>query len=54
MTSTNDVRISVRIPRELYQRLEAERYRRSLDSRRRLSTRALIEQALAGFLEGSR
>jgi hypothetical protein len=55
MTSTNHVRISVRIPFELYQQLESERYRLSHDARRRLSTRSLLQQAIERFLqEGSR
>ena len=46
------VRVSARIPFALFEKLEQHRFDLSRDTGRRVSSRTLLETALALFLEG--
>ena len=48
----NRVRVSARIPFPLFQQLEQHRFDLSRDTGRRVSSRTLLETAIASFLEG--
>ncbi len=48
------VRLSTRIPVDLFFRLEGERHRLSVVNQRRVSAQALVQKALEDFLEDSR
>ena len=48
------VRLSTRIPVDLFFRLEEERHRLSVVNRRRVSAQALVQKALEDFLKDSR
>ena len=47
------VRVSARIPFQLFQQLEQRRFDLSRDTGRRVSSRTLLESAIASFLQGA-
>ena len=48
----NRVRVSALIPFQLFQQFEQHRFDLSRDTGRRVSSRTLLETAIASFLEG--
>lgn len=54
MTETVLSRLNVQLPSDLLARLEELRYMRSKQAGRRISTRALAQEAISRFLESQR